>query len=180
LVNLTNIQNQIMKTQNQDKSTVMDVNRLEAFKEIEQASVTLDWILADDETACPSHIGALLDEASEKITVNLKKVESEHAALVAVAEAAKKILGTSDYLHPFCKEPVTQIGKDCKALQIALAQLAAVRGNADDGKAICPVCNQRVKRIGDGIALHPANPLSRRFACTFQGNLAAVREGGAK
>jgi hypothetical protein len=52
--------------------------------------------------------------------------------------------------------------------------------NREGVKAECPVCRQLVKRIGNGLALHPKNPLNKRFACTFQGNLRAVHEGNAK
>ena len=38
-------------------------------------------------------------------------------------------------------------------------------------KATCPKCGQLVKRIGKGLELHPLNPLNKRFACTFSGDL---------
>lgn len=110
-----------MKPQNQTGKAA-DENRQEMFKQIEQASVTLDWIMADDETACPSHIGELLDEASAKITVNLKKVEAEHAALMAVAEAGLPLL-----------DNVTT-PEEYQAFRNALANLAAARGESEGGK----------------------------------------------
>lgn len=107
-------------------------DRPEMFSEIEQCSITLDWILDDDETECPSHIGKMLDEASSKITANLKKIESEHAALVAVAEAAKELqkIMSNVMRTGIDKVYATDASIASSNTRQALANLAAVRGES--------------------------------------------------